>query len=76
MDLINVDFAPGSLHCVDVGNVSDVSEIYIASIIKAEDCMVSVSVFYRSGHCGEEKNFAPAGNRTPAVQPVTRRYTD
>jgi hypothetical protein len=30
----------------------------------------------RSGHCGEEKKLAPARNRTPAVQPVTRRYTD
>jgi hypothetical protein len=25
----------------------------------------------RSGRCAEEKNFAPAGIRTPAVQPVT-----
>jgi hypothetical protein len=29
----------------------------------------------RSGRCGEEKNLAPAGNRTPVVQPVARRYT-
>jgi hypothetical protein len=28
-----------------------------------------------SERCGEEKNLAPAGNRTSAVQPVTRRYT-
>jgi hypothetical protein len=27
----------------------------------------------RSGRCGEEKHFAPAGNPTPAVQPVARR---
>jgi hypothetical protein len=30
----------------------------------------------RSGRFGEEKNLAPAGNQTPAVQPVARRYTD
>jgi hypothetical protein len=30
----------------------------------------------RSGRCGEEKNLAPAGNRTPAAQSVARRYTD
>jgi hypothetical protein len=30
----------------------------------------------RSGRCGEEKNLASAGNRTPAVQLVARRYTD
>jgi hypothetical protein len=24
----------------------------------------------------EEKSFAPAGNRTPFVQPVVRHYTD
>jgi hypothetical protein len=29
-----------------------------------------------SGRFGEETNLAPAGNRTPAVQPVARRYTD
>jgi hypothetical protein len=28
----------------------------------------------RSGRCGEEKNFSPAGNRIPVVQPVARRY--
>jgi hypothetical protein len=27
----------------------------------------------RSGRCGEEKLLAPAGNPTPAVQPVSRR---
>jgi hypothetical protein len=27
----------------------------------------------RSGHCGEEKHLAPAGNPTPAVQLVARR---
>jgi hypothetical protein len=27
----------------------------------------------RSGRCGEEKHLAPAGNPTPAVQPVARR---
>jgi hypothetical protein len=27
----------------------------------------------RSGHCREEKHLAPAGNRTPAVQPVAHR---
>jgi hypothetical protein len=30
----------------------------------------------RSGRCGEEENLAPVGIRTPAVQSVTRRYTD
>jgi hypothetical protein len=30
----------------------------------------------RYGHYGEEKNFAPAENGTPAVQTVARRYTD
>jgi hypothetical protein len=30
----------------------------------------------RSGRCAEEKNLASAGNRTPAVQPVDRCYTD
>jgi hypothetical protein len=30
----------------------------------------------RSGCCGEEKNLAPAGNRTPAVQPVVGRCAD
>jgi hypothetical protein len=30
----------------------------------------------RSGCHGEEKNPDPAANRTPAVQPVVRRYTD
>jgi hypothetical protein len=29
-----------------------------------------------SGRCEKEKNFVPTGNRTPVVQPVTRRYTD
>jgi hypothetical protein len=29
----------------------------------------------RSGRCGE-KSLAPAGKGIPAVQPVTRRYTD
>jgi hypothetical protein len=29
----------------------------------------------RSGFCGEEK-CCPAGNRTRAVQPVARRYTE
>jgi hypothetical protein len=28
----------------------------------------------RSGRCGEEKILAPAGTRTPAVQPASRRY--
>jgi hypothetical protein len=28
----------------------------------------------RSGCYGEEKNIAPAGNSTPTVQPVARRY--
>jgi hypothetical protein len=26
--------------------------------------------------CSREKSLAPAGNRTPAIQPVTRRYAD
>jgi hypothetical protein len=30
----------------------------------------------RSGRCGEEKNLAPARNKTPAIQPVPRRYTE
>jgi hypothetical protein len=30
----------------------------------------------RSGRCGEEKNLALAVNQTPAIQPVSRRYTD
>jgi hypothetical protein len=30
----------------------------------------------QSGRRGEEKNFAPAGNQTPAVQPIARCYTD
>jgi hypothetical protein len=30
----------------------------------------------RAGRCGEEKNLAPAGNKTPAVQPIACRYTD
>jgi hypothetical protein len=30
----------------------------------------------RSGRYGEDKNLVPTGNRTPAVQPVARRYTD
>jgi hypothetical protein len=30
----------------------------------------------RSGRYGEEKNLTPAGNRSPAVQPVALRYTD
>jgi hypothetical protein len=30
----------------------------------------------KPGRCGEEKNLAPAGNPTPAVQPVVHRYTD
>jgi hypothetical protein len=34
----------------------------------------------QSQQCGEEKNLlkslAPAGNRTPAAQPVARFYTD
>jgi hypothetical protein len=29
----------------------------------------------RSGHRLEEKSFAPAGDRTPIVQPVVRHYT-
>jgi hypothetical protein len=29
-----------------------------------------------SGRCEEEKNLAPDGIRTPAGQPVARRYTD
>jgi hypothetical protein len=29
----------------------------------------------QSGCCGEEKNLAPAGNRTPAFQPIAHRYT-
>jgi hypothetical protein len=27
----------------------------------------------QSGRCGDEKHLAPAGNPTPAVQPVARR---
>jgi hypothetical protein len=30
----------------------------------------------RSVRYGEDKNFAPAGNRTPVIQPVARHYTD
>jgi hypothetical protein len=30
----------------------------------------------RSRRCGEEKNLASAGNRTPTVQLVARCYTD
>jgi hypothetical protein len=30
----------------------------------------------QSGHHGEEKNLGPTGNRTPAVQPIARHYTD
>jgi hypothetical protein len=30
----------------------------------------------RSGRCGEETNLTPAGNQTPAVQPVARCHTD
>jgi hypothetical protein len=30
----------------------------------------------RSRRCGEEKNLASAGDRTPAVQPIVRSYTD
>jgi hypothetical protein len=30
----------------------------------------------RSGRCGVEKTLVPAGNRTLAVQPVARAYTD
>jgi hypothetical protein len=30
----------------------------------------------RPQRCAEKKNLASAGNRTPAVQPVSRRYTD
>jgi hypothetical protein len=30
----------------------------------------------RTGRCGEETNIAPARNRTPAIYPVARRYTD
>jgi hypothetical protein len=30
----------------------------------------------RSGCCGKETNLASVGTRTPAVQPVARRYTD
>jgi hypothetical protein len=30
----------------------------------------------RSGHGGEEKNLVPAGNRTPAVELISRLYTD
>jgi hypothetical protein len=29
-----------------------------------------------SGHCGKEDNLDPAGYRTPAVQPVSRRCTE
>jgi hypothetical protein len=29
-----------------------------------------------SGRCGDKKNFSLAGNQTPAVQPVVRRYTE
>jgi hypothetical protein len=30
----------------------------------------------RSGRCGVEENLALTRNRTPAVQPVARLYTD
>jgi hypothetical protein len=30
----------------------------------------------RFGRCGEDKNIAPAGIRTPAVQPAARRYSE
>jgi hypothetical protein len=30
----------------------------------------------RSGRYGDEKNLAPAANRTPVIHPVARRYTD
>jgi hypothetical protein len=30
----------------------------------------------RSGRCGIEENIVSAGNRTPAAQPVARRFTD
>jgi hypothetical protein len=30
----------------------------------------------RSGLCGEEKNLAPAGNRTRTIPTVSRRYTN
>jgi hypothetical protein len=30
----------------------------------------------RSGAYAEEKNLAPVGIRAPAIQPVTRGYTD
>jgi hypothetical protein len=30
----------------------------------------------RSGRCGEEKDLATAGNRTPILQPVAYRYSD
>jgi hypothetical protein len=30
----------------------------------------------RSGLYGEQKNLAPSGNRTPAVQIIDRRYAD
>jgi hypothetical protein len=31
----------------------------------------------RSGYCGEDKNLLPsAGDRTPAIQLVARRYTE
>jgi hypothetical protein len=30
----------------------------------------------RSARYGEKKIFVPAGNRTPAIQSVARRYTD
>jgi hypothetical protein len=30
----------------------------------------------RFGRCGEQKSLALARNRTPAVQPVVRRYVD
>jgi hypothetical protein len=30
----------------------------------------------RSGHHGEKKNLAPAGNRTATVQPISCQYSD
>jgi hypothetical protein len=35
-----------------------------------------VRVWSRSGRYGEEKNLAPPKNRTPALEPAARRYTD
>jgi hypothetical protein len=35
--ILNADSVPGLLHCVDVGDVADVSEVPAASILDPED---------------------------------------